>query len=82
MPIPTPESEIALMEAFADTKVIGVTLNHEGMSEAEVTDTIDAQSHKFGLPVTDALSRPAAHLLAMIVAAYPGSQQGPPMAAI
>jgi len=82
MPMPTPESEIALIEAFADTKVIGVTLNHEGMSEADVTDTITAQSHKLGLPVTDALSRPAAHLLAMVVAAYPGLQQGPPMAAI
>ena len=81
MPMPTPASEIALIEAFADTKVIGVTLNHEGMSEAEITDTIVAQTEKLGLPVTDALSRPAAHLLAIIVAAYPGLQQGTPVAA-
>ncbi|WP_299695202.1 DUF1611 domain-containing protein [uncultured Tateyamaria sp.] len=81
MPMPTPASEIALIEAFADTKVIGVTLNHEGMSEAEITDTIVAQTEKLGLPVTDALSRPAAHLLAMVVAAYPGLQQGTPVAA-
>lgn len=81
MPMPTPASEIALIEAFSDTKVIGVTLNHEGMSEAEITDTITAQAHKLGLPVTDALSRPAAHLLAMVVAAYPGLQQGTPVAA-
>ena len=76
MPMPTPASEIALIEAFSNTKVIGVTLNHEGMSEAEITNTIAAQSEKLGLPVTDALSRPAAHLLAMVVAAYPGLQQG------
>ena len=82
MPMPTPASEISLIEAFADTKVIGVTINHEGMSEAELADTITAQSHKLGLPVTDALSRPAAHLLAMVVAAYPGLKQGPPVAAI
>ncbi|MCF2906184.1 DUF1611 domain-containing protein [Octadecabacter sp. CECT 8868] len=82
MPMPTPASEIALIEAFADTKVIGVTINHEGMSDAELADTIKAQSHKLGLPVTDALSRPAAHLLAMVVAAYPGLKQGPPVAAI
>ena len=82
MPMPTPASEIALIEAFSDTKVIGVTLNHEGMSEAEITHTIAAQSEKLGLPVTDALSRPAAHLLAMVAAAYPGLQQGTPMAAI
>jgi len=82
MPMPTPASEIALIEAFSDTKVIGVTLNHEGMSEAEITNTIAAQSEKLGLPVTDALSRPAAHLLAMVVSAYPGLRQGIPVAAI
>ncbi len=82
MPMPTPASEIALIEAFADTKVIGVTLNHEGMSEAEITNTIAAQGEKLGLPVTDALSRPAAQLLAMVAAAYPGLQQRNPMAAI
>lgn len=82
MPMPTPASEIALIEAFADTKVIGVTLNHEGMSDAEIAETITAQSQKLGLPVTDALARPAAHLLAMVVAAYPGLTQRPIMAAI
>ncbi|MBT0959163.1 DUF1611 domain-containing protein [Alphaproteobacteria bacterium KMM 3653] len=82
MPMPTALSEIALIEAFADTKVIGVTLNHEGMSDAEISETITAQSHKLGLPVTDALARPAAHLLAMVVAAYPGLTQRPSMAAI
>lgn len=82
MPMPTPSSEIALIEAFADTKVIGVTLNHEGMSEAEITSTISAQSQKLELPVTDALSRPAAHLLAMVIAAYPSLKEGDTMAAI
>lgn len=82
MPMPTALSEIALIEAFADTKVIGVTLNHEGMSDAEISETITAQSQKLGLPVTDALARPAAHLLAMVVAAYPSLTQRPSMAAI
>ena len=82
MPMPTPANEIALIEAFSDTKVIGITLNHEGMSEAEVTDTITAQSEQLALPVTDALSRPPAHLLAMVVAAYPGLQQGMPKVAV
>lgn len=82
MPMPSPASEIALIEAFADTKVIGVTLNHEGMSDDEVTDTIAVQSRKLGLPVTDALARPTAHLLAMVLAAFPGLTQRPSMAAI
>jgi len=82
MPMPTPAIEIALIEAFADTKVIGVTLNHEGMSEAEIADTIAAQSQLLGLPVTDALSRPTSHLLAMVFSAYPSLRQGPSVAAI
>lgn len=82
MPMPTPASEIALIEAFSNTKVIGVTLNHEGMTDAEITNTISAQSGKLGLPVTDALCRPAAHLLAMVLAAYPGLQQGLPKVAV
>ncbi len=82
MSMPTPASEIALIEAFSDTKVIGVTLNHEGMSDAEITSTIARQTDKLGLPVTDALSRPVPHLLAMVIAAYPGLQQGTPMAAV
>ena len=82
MPMPTPASEIALIEAFSATKVIGVTLNHEGMSDVEITNTIVGQSEKLCLPVTDALSRPASHLLAMVLAAYPDLHQGTPVAAI
>lgn len=82
MAMPTSSSEIALIEAFADTKVIGVTLNHEGMSEVEVTDTIAAQSQELGLPVTDALARPVADLLAMVLAAYPELTQRPAVATV
>ncbi|MGH1411851.1 MAG: DUF1611 domain-containing protein [Pelagimonas sp.] len=82
MPMPTPAREISLIEAFSDTKVIGLTLNHEGMSEAEITDTIADQTEKLGLPVTDALSRPELELLAMVVAAFPGQKDETPMVAI
>ncbi|PTX56003.1 putative NAD-dependent epimerase/dehydratase family protein [Litoreibacter ponti] len=81
MPMPTPQSEIALIEAFSETKVIGVTLNHEAMSEAEVTAAITTYAQELGLPVTDALSRPDAHLCAMVVSAYPGLLHEPPVAA-
>ena len=37
LPMPTPASEINLIETFADTKVIGLTINHENMTDAEVT---------------------------------------------
>lgn len=72
MPMPEPIDEIALIETFSDAKVIGLTINHEGMSDAEIATTIVEQSQKLGLPVTDPLSRPAATLLAIVAEAYPG----------
>ena len=56
--------------------------SYEGMSEAEISSTIASQSQKLGLPVTDALSRPAARLLALVLSAYPFLQQRLPVAAI
>ena len=76
MAMPAPEDEIALIETFANTKVIGVTINHEGMTDAEVSTSIAAQSQKLDLPVTDALSRPVAHLVNMVVLTFPRLRQG------
>jgi uncharacterized NAD-dependent epimerase/dehydratase family protein len=72
LPMPDPADEIALIEAFADTKVIGVTLNHEDMTSAEVGAAIKEESDRLRLPITDALSRPVTHLLSMVLSAYPG----------
>jgi len=40
MPMPTPASEINLIETFADTKIIGLTINHEKMNDSEVSVAI------------------------------------------
>lgn len=76
MPMPDPADEIALIEVFSDTTVIGATINHEGMSEEELATSIAALSQKIGLPVTDALSRPASRLLSIVLSAYPGLRKG------
>ena len=36
MAMPTPADEINLIQTFANTKVIGLTINHENMTDAEV----------------------------------------------
>ena len=79
--MPHPASEIALIEAFADTKVIGLTINHEGMTETEITTAIVDYSEKLELPVTDALNRPIEHLVRLVLTAYPELQQKPVVAA-
>lgn len=69
--MPTAASEIALIEAFADTRVIGVTINHEDMTEDELNSAISEHHAQLGLPVTDPLTRPASDLVDMVLTAFP-----------
>ena len=71
VPMPTPESEINLIETFADTKVIGLTINHEHMTDAEVTEAIARNESELGIPVTDALLRSPDRLVEMVLGAFP-----------
>lgn len=71
MAMPTPASEIELIERFAATKVIGLTLNNEGMSDTEVDAAIATYERELGVPVTDALSRPIEKLVEIIRKRYP-----------
>lgn len=71
MPMPLIKSEITLIEAFADTRVIGITLNHEAMTGTDVIRTIDSLSRDLGIPVTDALTQPEVNLTDMVLAAFP-----------
>lgn len=70
-PIPKPASEIQLIESFAPTRVIGLTINHEGMNDAQLTAAIALYEAELSISVTDAISRPAANLVAMVVRAFP-----------
>jgi uncharacterized NAD-dependent epimerase/dehydratase family protein len=71
MRMPTAASEIALIEAFAQTRVIGVTINHENMTDEQITDVIDEYELDLGIPATDALARPIERLVEMVLHAYP-----------
>lgn len=71
IPMPTAESEIRLIETFAATKVIGLTLNHEHMTDAEVTAAITMYELELGLPTTDVLTRPLDRLADMVFARFP-----------
>ncbi|CAN7311415.1 DUF1611 domain-containing protein [Microbacterium maritypicum] len=69
--MPTVTSEIALIEAFADTKVIGVTVNHENLKAEQLAAAIDEIELDTGLPATDPLTRPLAELVEMVLQAFP-----------
>lgn len=71
MKMPTPKSEIDLIQTFANTKVIGLTINHEDMTDIEVSTAIKAYEHDLGITVTDALARPTQRLLDMVFSSFP-----------
>jgi uncharacterized NAD-dependent epimerase/dehydratase family protein len=69
--MPTPATEINLIETFAATKVIGLAINHENMTDAEVSTAITRYEDELGIPATDALTRPEGRLVDMVLAAFP-----------
>ncbi len=71
MLMPTPANEITLIEMFAKTTVIGVTINHENMSDTEVSAAIECYESELGIPTTDALSRSPERLVDMVLGAFP-----------
>ena len=71
MAMPTPSTEINLIETFADTRVIGLTINHENMSDIEVETAIAQYECELGIPATDALTRSPERLVEMVLAAFP-----------
>jgi uncharacterized NAD-dependent epimerase/dehydratase family protein len=78
--MPTPPSEIRLIESFAPTRVIGLTLNHEGMEAAEISAAIALYEAELAIPVADALTCAPDRLVQMVVRAFP--ELGPELAAV
>lgn len=71
LPMPTPASEINLIQIFGETKVIGMTINHEDMTEREVDSAIMLYEAELDVPVTDALMKSPERLVHMVLSAFP-----------
>lgn len=71
MSMPDPKNEISLIETFSDTRVIGLTINHENMSPPEIDAAIARYRSELGIPVTDALTRSPDELVEMTLASFP-----------
>ena len=75
MLMPTPADEINLIETFAGTTVIGLTINHENMTEVEIGAAIRLYERQLGIPATDALTRSPDALVNMVLSAFPKVQK-------
>jgi uncharacterized NAD-dependent epimerase/dehydratase family protein len=69
--MPLPATEINLIETFSSTKVIGLTINHENMTDDDVDVAITLYELELGIPATDSLSRPPERLVEMVISAFP-----------
>ena len=79
VPMPTPQSEIALIERFGQTDVIGMTINHENMTDVDVEHAADQFRTEFDLPAVDAVWGDPQALVDMVMVAFPAlvSDQAP-----
>ncbi len=75
MAMPLPATEINLIQTFSDTKVIGLTINHENMTDDDVDLAITLYELELGIPATDSLSRPPERLVEMVISAFPGLEE-------
>lgn len=71
VPMPEAASEVALIESFGRTRVIGLTLNHESMSPAEVEAAAVVYEAELGIPALDPLWHDRSELVTMVTAAFP-----------
>ncbi len=71
IPMPTLASEINLIETFAMSQVIAITISHEGMDEADVDSTIGKYEELFGLPTTDVLKHGCRKLVDKLFEQFP-----------
>jgi len=55
IPNGTIDREMELIRCFAGCDVIGITLNHQGMSREEVEQKIEEYEREYGVPVCDVL---------------------------
>ena len=69
--MPTPESEIKLIETVSKTKVMAITLSHEDMNEQEVLQITKDYESQLGLPTTDVLSNGCQKLVQALSDQFP-----------
>jgi len=72
--MPHLKDEIELIEVFSRSPVIGIAINHENMSEAEVDETIESYQKQFEIPATDVLSFGCDSLISNILTTFPELQ--------
>jgi uncharacterized NAD-dependent epimerase/dehydratase family protein len=73
--MPTVESEIKLIEAISQTRVMAIALSHENLATEEVGKIIENYEKKLQLPTTDVLSYGCQKLVQTLIYHFPNLNQ-------
>ncbi len=69
--MPSLYKEIKLIEAFSETVVIAITINHEGMEDGELDNAITEHETTYHLPTTDVLTHGCGKLVIALFVQFP-----------
>jgi uncharacterized NAD-dependent epimerase/dehydratase family protein len=75
LPMPTVESEIRLIEAISDSKVMAITLNHENLTDEDIFKIVGKYETLFQLPTTDVLLHGCQKLIQTLRSHFPTLNQ-------
>ncbi len=73
--LPPLGNEIDLIEAFSETEVIAITINHDGMTDDELENTIIEYENIYKLPTTDVLKHGCDKLTDRLLEQFPELQR-------
>lgn len=69
--MPSVDSEIALIEAMSEARVMAIALSHENLTAEDILSTIQKYEEQFQLPTTDVLSYGCDKLVQALVNRFP-----------
>ncbi len=73
--MPTVESEIKLIEAISQAKVMAIALSHENLTDEEILEIVEDYEQRFQLPTTDVLSHGCRKLVETLGKHFPKLNQ-------
>jgi uncharacterized NAD-dependent epimerase/dehydratase family protein len=73
--MPTVESEIKLIEAISQSKVMGIALSHENLTDKDILKIIEDYEERFRLPTTDVLTYGCEKFVQMLGNHFPNLKQ-------
>ncbi len=76
--MPLVEDEISAIEGISSTKVIALTLSHEGIVDGDLPTVINDFEKRYGLPTTDVLKFGTDKIVRLLINEFPSLPEFPP----